>query len=174
MTEDRALGSDTASVRAFPPPMQEKGMWHTITRVEKYNDGREPDGHPDEVVEREGNLLCNAGIQVMLNLLAKNAGTVYSTAANAYVAAGDDNTPAVATDATLGNEYVRFQATAVVTDQSVAFSANFAAGQATGVWEEVGVLNAAAAGDLLNHVVSALGTKAAGAAWVLTITITIS
>ena len=63
-----------------------------------------------------------------------------------------------------------------MTDQGVAFQATFAAGEGTGVWEEVGVFNAAGvdAGDMLNHLVTSLGTKGAGSAWVLTLTITIS
>ncbi len=175
MTDDRARGADIASVKAFPPQQPERGVWHTITRVEKYHNGI-IDGNPDDVVEVEGNLLCDAGIDAMLNLLAKNAGTAYTTAANAYVAAGSGTTAADHTDTTLETEWGtgRKQATAVVTDQSVAFSATYIAGQATGAWEEVGVLNGAGADDLLNHVVGALGTKAGAAAWVLTITITIS
>ena len=59
MTEDRARGTDIASVTAFPPPQPERGIWHTLTRVEKYHDGI-IDGDPDEVVEVEGNLLTFA------------------------------------------------------------------------------------------------------------------
>lgn len=174
MTEDRARGADVASVKAFPPVQEERGTWHTITRVEKYNNGV-VEGEPDEVIEKEGNLLCNAGIQVMLNRLAKNTGTVYSTSANAYVSAGSGVTPAAAANTVMETPLQdRHQATAIVTNQSVAFSANFASGHASGAWEEVGVFNHVTAGAMLNHVVSPLGTKAAGAAWVLTITITIS
>ena len=136
--------------------------WHAHYKVEKYNDsklGREP----DEVIEWDGNLMMNAG-------------TAYTTGANAYVAAGSGVAAADHSDTTLTTEWGtgRKQATAVVTNQSVAFSANYAAGQATGVWEEVGVLNGPGADDLLNHVVASLGNKAGAAAWVLTITITIS
>ena len=173
MTVDRAHGADVASVKAFPPQQSERGVWHTITRVEKYNDGI-VDGHPDDVIEVEGNLLCDDGIAAMLNLLAKNTGTAYTNNTNAYVAMGTNAAAAGHSDTTLGTETDRKQASAVVTDQSVVFSAAFDDDTSQVAWAEVGVLNAAVAGDLLNHVVSALGTKAAGATWVLTITITIS
>lgn len=174
MTEDRARGTDAASVRALVPAPEESGTWHTIFRVDKYNDGI-VDGDPDEVLEGEGNLLTDLGVRAMLNLLARNTGTTYSTGVNAHVQAGSDNTAAVDSDNVLGTPYAPRQvATAVVTNQSVAFAATFAAGVATGAWEEVGTFNHLTVGDMLNHLVTPLGTKAAGAAWVLTITITIS
>ena len=177
MTEDRAHGADRASVKAFPPPQSERGTWHTITRIEKYHDGREPDGHPDDVVEVEGNLLCNAGIAVMLDLLAVDgaAGTGYTNGVLAHLAVGSGVTGADPTDTTIETQWEDYHtASATVTNQSVAFSATFANGHATGAWNEVGVFNAAVAGAMLNHVVSALGTKDIAATWVLTITITIS
>lgn len=178
MTQDTARGRDTASVRAGVDAGLEIGIWHCRYRVDKYHDGREPDGRPDEVLEGEGNMLMNAGIQVMLDLLARNgAGPVYSNSALAYLAVGDNSVGPSAedpTDTTLDNELARVQATAVVTNQSVAFSASFGGAVGTGDWEEVGTFNAAAAGDMLNRIVSSLGTKPGGATWVLTVTITIS
>ncbi len=174
MTEDKARGADAASVKAFVPAPHEAGVWHCSYQVDKYNDGV-VDGNPDDVLVGEGNLLTDLGVRAMLNLLALNAGTAFTTGANAHVAAGDAVVAAVDSDNALGNRLEdRHVATAVVTDQSVAFAATFGAGHATGDWEEVGVFNSLAAGDMLNHIVSSLGTKAAGAAWVLTITITIS
>lgn len=167
-------GQDTASVRALVQPAPEKGIWHADWRIEKYADGV-VEGTPDEVLEVEGNLLVNAGIVVMLNLLARNTGTAFTTGANAHLAAGSNSTPAAAGDTDLGTILgVREVATAVVATQVVTFQATFAAGQATGVWEEVGAFNALAGVTMLNHLVSALGTKASGSAWVLTLTITMS
>ena len=167
-------GQDNASVLALVQPPVERGIWHADWKVEKYHDGV-VDGTPDEVLEVEGNLLVNAGIVVMLNLLARNTGTAFTTGANAHVAAGSNAAAAAAGDTDLGTILgVREVATAVVSAQTVTFQATFAAGQATGVWEEVGVFNALAGVTMLNHLVSSLGTKAAGSAWVLTLTITIS
>jgi len=175
MTEDTARGVDAASVKALVPTPPERGTWHTIYRIDKYNDGREPDGNPDEVLEGEGNLLTDLGVRDMLNLLARNAGANFSTGVNAHVQAGSSNAPAVAADNVLTTPYAPRQvATAVVTNQSVAFSASFAGGAATGAWNEVGVFNSLAAGSMLNHLVTPLGTKGATSVWVLTITITIS
>lgn len=175
MTSEAGKGRVTASVRAQVEAPKETGIWHADWRIEKYHDGV-VDGNPDEVLEVEGNLLTNAGIVVMLNLLARNTGTVYSTAANAYLDVGSNAGAAGAGDTTLGTTLDRKQATAVVTDQSVAFQATFDDDDSQGNWEEVGVFNAAGvdAGDMLNHLVSSLGSKGAGATWVLTLTITIS
>ena len=175
MTSEAGKGHMTASVLASVEKQPERGVWHADWRIEKYHDGV-VDGKPDEVLEVEGNLLVNVGIIVMLNLLARNTGTVYSNSANAYLDAGSNVAAAGAGDTTLGTPLQRKQATAVVANQTVTFQATFAAGEGTGTWEEVGVFNAAGvdAGDMLNHLVSTLGTKAAGSAWVLTLTITIS
>ena len=175
MTSEAGKGSITAHVKALVEAPQERGVWHADWRIEKYHDGV-VEGTPDEVLEVEGNLLVNVGIVVMLNLLARNTGTVYSTAANAYLDVGSDSTPAAAGDTTLGATRQRKQATAVVSAQTVTFQATFAAGEADGTWLEVGVFNAAGvnAGDMLNHLVSDLGTKGASSVWVLTLTITIS
>jgi hypothetical protein len=172
MTSEAGKAEDTASVRALVET-QEHGVWHCVTRIDKYDDGV-VDGSPDEVLEVEGNVLCNDGIQEMLDLLAMGTGTPYSTGANAYLAVGSNAAAANATDSTLGTELDRKVATAVVTDQDVVFQATFNDDGSQGNWEEVGVLNAAAAGDLLNHLVSSLGAKGAGATWVLTLTITVS
>ena len=174
MTSEAGKGHVTARVLALVEAPQERGIWHVDWRVEKYHDGI-VEGTPDEVLEVEGNLLVNAGIVVMLNLLALNSGTAFTTSANAHLAAGSNATVADPTDTALGTLLgVREVATAVVANQTVTFQATFAAGQATGVWEEVGAFNALAGVTMLNHLVSTLGTKAAGSAWVLTLTITIS
>ena len=49
MTEDKARGSDAASVKAFPPTTPESGTWHTIFRIDKYHDGVVKDT-PDDVL----------------------------------------------------------------------------------------------------------------------------
>ncbi len=180
MTKDRARGADAASVRASASAPREKGVWHCRYRIDKYDDGV-VDGSPDEVLRGEGNLLCDNGIDAMMNLLALGAGTAYTNGVNACVAVGSGVVAADRTDTTLGAEYAatgRKLASAIVTDQSVAFLGTFPVASATGDWKEVGVFNDPTltidTGDMLNHIVSALGNKAAGAAWVLTITITIS
>ena len=174
MTSEAGKGHMTASVKALVEEQPESGIWHALWRIDKYHDGV-VDGNPNEVLEVEGNLLVNVGIVVMLNLLARNTGTAFTTGANAHVAAGSNVAAADAGDTDLGTILgVREVATAVVSAQTVTFQATFAAGQATGAWEEVGAFNALAGVTMLNHLVSALGTKAAGSAWVLTLTITIS
>ena len=178
MTSESGKGSMAASVKALVDAGVERGVWHALLRVDKYPD-RAVDGHPDEVLEVEGNILQNAGIQLLLDLLAALGGTAYTNSGNAYLAVGD-NARAQAEDATETNfnpdELDRKQATASVSGSVVTFQATFNDDNSLGDWEEVGVFNNAAAdtGALLNRFLSTLGTKGAGQTWVLTLTITIT
>jgi hypothetical protein len=52
------------------------------------------------------------------------------------------------------------------------FKSTFATGEANFAWQEIGVFNAAAAGDMLCRVVQSLGTKSSGS-WALTHTVTV-
>lgn len=50
----------------------------------------------------------------------------------------------------------------------VTYRATFATTDANYAWEEVGVFNAAAAGEMMSRNVTTLGTKTSAASWVLT------
>lgn len=135
---------------------------------------------PAEVIEGEGNLLMNCGINEMLELLMGAAATAYSNA-NAYTGCGDSNAAAAATQtdlqAAVNKVYVAMQASyPSLAAQTITFQSSYGAGTGTWAWEEVAVFNGnTPPGDeMLNRVVSSLGTKAAGATWVLSIAITIS
>ncbi len=56
----------------------------------------------------------------------------------------------------------------------ITFRSTFASADANFAWDEVAVFNAATAATMLSRVVSALGTKASGSSWVLTLTLTLS
>lgn len=174
---ETAKGQESASVLALLGPFQEEGEWLCRYRVDKWNHNEDFEAgfDPDDVLVGEKNLLVNGGISLLEDLLIGAGGTAYTSSGNAYLAVGTDAaTPPAATQTTLVAETARVSATAVVANQTVTFQASFGAGVGTGIWQEAGVLNAAAAGTLLNRLQQNLGTKPAGAVWVLTLNIVIS
>ena len=54
------------------------------------------------------------------------------------------------------------------------FRATFGTGEANFAWNEWGVFNAAAAGQMLNRKVEALGTKTSAQTWQLTVNLTLN
>ena len=137
-------------------------------------------GKPFETVHMNGNLLLNAGINLLLTLLAGGAGTAFSNA-NAYLGVGDSSTAAAATQTALqaatNKAYQAMDASYPTygSSQQIVFQGTFASGAANFAWNEFGVFNAAAGGGtMFNRLVSSQGTKTAGQAWTLKLTITIS
>ncbi len=150
--------------------------WHTTYKLEKYNEGLGPDRVPDEVIEFEGNLMMNAGINVMLDLLIGAAGTDFDNA-NGYLGVGNSSAAAAATQTDLqgaSKTRVILDALATISSQTLTFVATFGSAVANFAWEEVGIFNASSGGTMLTRRVSSLGTKASGATWILTITLTVS
>lgn len=159
------------------PDEDEAGFspWHAEWKLEKYNDGN-VNREPDEVIEFSGNLLMNLGINVMLDLLTGAAGTDFDDT-NGHLGAGNSSAAAVATQTDLqGASKTRIQVDALPTRaaQTLTFVATFGSADGNFAWEEVGIFNNSAGGVMLSRRVSALGTKASGATWVLTITLAVS
>lgn len=132
---------------------------------------------PYEVIEGEGNILVNVGIQLMLDLLIGAGGTVFSNA-NAHVGVGDSTTAAAAgqTDLQAATNKLRKAMEATFpsrSGQTLTFKSVFGSGDANFDWEEWAIFNAAAAGTMLNRKVQDFGTKSTGT-WTLTVTVTIS
>lgn len=156
----------------------DKALWRCVTTLRKYAD--------DEAVQRdqpyetrviEGNILTNAGIQVLLDLFIGAAGTTFSNA-NARIGVGDSSTAAAAsqTDLQAATNKLRKGMEATFpsrSGQTLTFKASFATGEANFAWNEWAVFNAAAAGAMINRKVESLGTKASGT-WTLEVAITIS
>jgi len=150
--------------------------WKPHYKLEKYSKGVGPDVAPDEVIEWDGNMMMNAGINAMLLLLVGTGGTDFDQN-NGYLGVGNSSTPAANTQTDLiGTSTARVQITALATIalETLTFVASFGAAAGNFTWEEVGIFNGPSGGTMLTRSVSALGTKAAGATWVLTITLTIS
>lgn len=135
---------------------------------------------PFEVIEFEGNLMMNVGINVMLDLLMGAAGTVFSNA-NAYLGVGDSAAAAAAaqTDLQAGvnKTYVGMNGGfPVVGTTAITFQSDFTAALGNYAWEECATFNGnnPPVAAMLNRKVQPLGTKAVGATWTLSMAITIS
>jgi len=159
--------------------VKDKGTWRAHWRLEKRHSESDPE--PYDIWEHDGNLLCNVGINVLLDLLMGAAGTAFTNGAT-YLGVGNGAAAAAPgnTDLSGGSKtYIIMAATyPIVGTTDITFRSTFGAGDANYAWNEVGCFNGNAppASAMLNHLVPAggLGTKAAGASWTLSLTITIS
>lgn len=130
-----------------------------------------------EVIELAPNVFLTAGITEVLKLATGAAATAFS-AANARLCVGDSNTAATAGQTDLQAVTNKFRqlvdGTPVVTGNTVTFAATFTAANANFAWQEVGVANTSVAGPMWSRTVSALGTKASPAVWVLSWSLSIT
>lgn len=96
--------------------------------------------------------------------------------AMSHMGAGDDNTAPAAGQTDLISSLVRvaLDSTTQTGGNTVVYVATFGAGVGTGSWEEVGIFNAAAAGVMLDRLLTGTKVKAAGETFEVTITLTIS
>jgi len=164
--------------------------WSTHWKLEKREgdgatypggiDAFKRDVKPYEVLEFDGNLLVNMGGHAMWDILTAT-GPVHACFTNALANLGvGDSAAAEAVgqvDLQAGPNKLRKAMNGgypTYTNMVVTFQSDFTGAEATWTWAEVGTFNAAAAGDMLNRKVSALGVKGAGATWTLTETITLS
>lgn len=156
--------------------------WTVRTQIDKWE--REEDLlaglPPDEVYENEGNLLLNAGITRAINLITGAGGTAYN-AANSRIGVGNSTTAASAsqTDLQGASKYYMLVTSVTPSSQTITWVATFASADGNFAWEEWGIDNgssssASAVAPMLNRKVQSMGTKASGAAWTLTVAITIS
>lgn len=168
--------------------VKERLTWKCKVRLLKYHEdiesyrGREADFHelfePYEVIEREGNLLLNEGINEMWKLICGGTATAYNNT-NARIGVGNGNTPAAdATQTGLQGASTEFKAMeggypTSGTNQRAVFKSSFGATEGNFAWEEWTVDNGAVADLNLNRKVESLGTKTTGT-WTLEVSITLS
>lgn len=166
-------------------------QWHAHVRLEKYEgpdaDARaqDPDVGPDDVVEKDGNLLVIGGASALWQRLIGTAITAFDNT-NAYLGVGDSTTAAADTQTDLQAATNKLRkamdatypqhtdSTGTVGSKSITFRSTFATGDANFAWQEWALFNASAAGRMLNRKVESLGTKTSAAAWVLTITLSLA
>lgn len=113
---------------------------------------------------------------LMGRIIGETTVPVFSNA-NAHLGVGDSTTAfALAqTDLQAASNKLRKAMDATFPTRSgstLTFKSTFGSSEANFVWAEWGIMNAATAGEMLNRKVEALGTKASGATWVLTATVT--
>ena len=155
--------------------------WDVLATVEKWHNAadRKAGLPPDEVVEEKDNILLNAGITVLLNLLCGISSTAYSTG-NAYIGVGDSTTAAAAGQTALqassNKDYQGMESGyPSVSGQTVTFRSIWASSEGIFAWNEWTVANGSSdSATNLNRKVAALGTKAGGSEWTLTVAITVS
>lgn len=169
--------------------LHEPVMWRTHWTLEKrdgdgatYEGGIEAfkrDVEPYEVIEMEGNLLMNIGGSAIWDLVTGLATYVAFSNANSYLGVGDSAAAEAVGQTDLQAAVNKLRKAMNATYPSyvtrvITFQSDFTGAEATYTWAEVGTFNAAAAGQMLNRKVQALGVKGAGATWTLTETITLT
>lgn len=141
---------------------------------------------PDEVVEHDGNVGCNAGIQRILDLAIGAGGQAFDNT-HCRIGVGDGTTAVAATDTDLsaaaGSSHRWFQLMDATypsrSGQVLTFKITVSGSDANFVWQEFGIDGGTAnsttvATPLLDHALATLGTKMPGAIWAFTVTITLS
>lgn len=164
------------------PKAEEAVKWNAKWRVEKYrgNLPTEEDRRlfkPYEVIEGEGNLLLNEGINELFTLICGTGGTKYDNS-NARLGVGSSNAAASATQVGLQSVITikAMDATYPISgaDQKAVFRATFGSADGNGAWEEWSLDNGAAGDKNLNRKVTSLGTKVSGTSWVFTVEVSLS
>jgi len=174
--------------------------WHAKWRVEKFvGDWTEEQIRaglapaPYEVLDFEENLLMYGGASCLWQCLIGNGtGTAgqaltFFNNGNAAIGVGDSNAAEAATQTNLQAATNRLRRAMEATypihadgvgsgAASIAFRSVFGSSDANWAWAEWGVFNSPtdATGRMLNRKVQALGTKASGTTWTLTVTLTLA
>jgi len=135
---------------------------------------------PYAVENVEGNLLLNEGINELWSLVC-GVGGVKFDATNAYIGVGDSSTAAAASQTALqaatNKLYKGMDSTYPTygTDQKAVWRSTFGTSDANFAWEEITVANGNSdSADNLNRKCQAMGTKASGTTWIVTLEITLS
>jgi hypothetical protein len=135
---------------------------------------------PYAVENIEGNLLLNEGINELWSLVCGTGGVKFD-ATNAYIGVGDSSTAAAATQtglqAATNKLYKGMDSTYPTygTDQKAVWRSTFGTSDANFAWEEITVANGNSdTADNLNRKCQAMGTKASGTTWIVTLEITLS
>jgi hypothetical protein len=165
---------------------KESARWLCRFRLSKYREdiesyrGGEREFHrlfkPYEVIEGEGNLLLNSGIDEMWDLMVGDSANHFNNA-TAQIGVGDSSTAASASQTDLqaatNKTYKGMESGyPTSTSQKATFKASFGDSEANYTWNEW-VVKQATSGKCLNRKVESLGTKASGT-WTLEVSITLS
>jgi hypothetical protein len=165
---------------------KESARWLCRFRLSKYHEDitsyqdREAEFHrifkPYEVIDSEGNLLLNSGIDEMWDLIVGDSANHYSST-YAQIGVGDSSTAAspsqtdlqAATNKTYKGMESGYPTS---TSQKATFKASFGDSEANYAWNEW-VVKQSSSGKCLNRKVESLGTKISGT-WTLEVNITLA
>jgi hypothetical protein len=165
---------------------KESARWLCRFRLSKYHEdiashrGREVEFYrifkPYEVIEGEGNLLLNSGIDEMWDLIVGDSANHFNNA-SAQIGVGDSSTEANASQTDLqaatNKTYKGMESGyPTSTSQKATFKASFGDSEANYAWNEW-VVKQSTSSKCLNRKVESLGTKASGT-WTLEVNITLS
>lgn len=165
-----------------------RAHWRLEKRIGDWNGAQIDRGEapePFEVREGEGNLLMYGGASILWEALIGGSITSFSNA-NACIGVGDSTTAAAATQTDLQASTNKLRkamdstypqhtdGTSGASNAQVVFRSTFGTSDANFAWAEWAVFNASTSGRMLNRKVEALGTKASGTSWTLTITLSLS
>ena len=165
---------------------QESARWLCRFRLSKYREDISPyrgrEGvfyrlfQPHEVVNGEGNLLLNSGIDEMWDLIVGESANHFSNT-GAQIGVGDSTTAADASQtdlqASTNKAYKGMDSGyPTSTSQQVTFKASFGDSEANFAWNEW-VVRQSTSSKCLNRKVESLGTKTSGT-WTLEVDITLS
>jgi len=164
-------------LQALIEQIEKKSVW----RLRKFAcDADVAANRPYEVLEFQGNLMLNEGINELWTILCSAGGTKFDST-NAYLGVGDSSAAENATQtglqATTNKLYKGMMATYPTygTSQKATWKASFGSAEANFAWNEFTVANGNSdAAKNLNRKVSAQGTKTSGQTWELTFEITLS
>jgi hypothetical protein len=185
-------------MKSEPLELHEHENWHPVWDIDKFND---PTGEIATLSQRgmsiarlnrmfskqylgrstfKGNLLLNTGINVAWGLICGAGGTAFNNA-NAYIGVGDSATAANAATQTglvaatnKLNKAMDATYPLAAAAQAEVWRSTFGSSDANWVWNEITVSNANNFTSALNRLVQTMGTKASGATWVASLTITLS
>lgn len=177
-----ASDADVAFLGGIKQPIHVRGIW-TADYYEGEISAEDIDAGLGKLVDSQvgENLLTNAGIQLMLDLLIGAGGTTFANG-NTYIGTGDSNTAAAAGQTDLQAASNKFKRVMDATypsrsGQTLTFRTTFSTSESNYAIQECGVFNAGAAfgtGTMLNRIASSLGTKTSATTLQLTVTLTIS
>lgn len=199
---DNSIGKETCLSVGAQLPTQDKGWLAKINwKIHKFT-GDYPNMTAEEIMaagvkpyaidEFNGNCLLNGGINSLLVPALIGSATKFIDTTNGCIGVGDSSTAAAASQSALqaGTNHLWVIVTATTgsgADQKLVVAATFASAQANFAWNEIccgttttpSSLPADAATPpetdvVLNRLVSSMGTKASGATWTVTLTITFS
>lgn len=159
-------------------PLVETVRYRTRWTLRKFaDDAAFAAGCAYDEITLEGNLMLNAGIGEMLDLLIAAGSPTAFNNANSYIGVGDSTTAEAAgqTDLQAATNKTRKAMSATYpsrSGQTVTWRSAFGSADANYAWQEFGVFNASTGGKMLNRKVSNQGTKASGQTWTVDLAIT--